>query len=322
MQQQTNNNTQYVEEDTIDLRELFTVLKRRKKLISLVTVIITILAIVYSLVKTPIYEAKALIEIGNYKSLDNNKILLDDSSLLAKKLNVLFIDVFENVKDKESEITSIIAPEEKKFLEIEAVAINNEKAELEIQKLLSYTQKKHQKILNDIKQRQEFEIQNIETRVNIIKTREVDLLNKKMTLKQDSINTSKRELLTLVENFKKNTNTESDFIALQLMQKRDLQQNIANIENGLLDIQNEKIALESTTINELLTKKALLSSMLLPHNYKNTKIVGKIITNDYPVKPKKKLIVIVAFITGLMLSVFLAFFLEFIAGMKEEDSGL
>jgi len=59
--------------------------------------------------------------------------------------------------------------------------------------------------------------------------------------------------------------------------------------------------------------------MLLPYNYKNTEIIGEIITKDHPVKPKKKLIVIVAFITGLMLAVFLAFFLEFIRSSREEE---
>jgi uncharacterized protein involved in exopolysaccharide biosynthesis len=50
-------------------------------------------------------------------------------------------------------------------------------------------------------------------------------------------------------------------------------------------------------------------------------IVGKIEIMSKPIKPKKTLIVVVAFITGLMLSVFLAFFLEFIGGSrKEEDS--
>jgi len=36
------------------------------------------------------------------------------------------------------------------------------------------------------------------------------------------------------------------------------------------------------------------------------------------VKPKKALIIIVAFITGLMFSIFLAFFLAFLRGLKEE----
>jgi uncharacterized protein involved in exopolysaccharide biosynthesis len=87
----------------------------------------------------------------------------------------------------------------------------------------------------------------------------------------------------------------------------------------LMDMKNKKDELETTVINELIEKRSLLSSMLLPHNYKNTQVVGKIITNDYPIKPKKKLIVVVAFVTAFILSVFLVFFMEFIKGFKEEE---
>ncbi|MEE8588094.1 MAG: GNVR domain-containing protein, partial [Sulfurimonadaceae bacterium] len=52
---------------------------------------------------------------------------------------------------------------------------------------------------------------------------------------------------------------------------------------------------------------------------KRTELVGEVELLDRPIKPKKKLIVVVAFITGLMLSVFLAFFLEFIQGNREEE---
>ena len=44
-----------------------------------------------------------------------------------------------------------------------------------------------------------------------------------------------------------------------------------------------------------------------------THIVNKIYTHDKPIKPKKKLILVVAAITGLILGVFLVFFLEFLA---------
>ena len=50
-----------------------------------------------------------------------------------------------------------------------------------------------------------------------------------------------------------------------------------------------------------------------------TQVINDIKIKDTTVYPKRKLIVMVAFITGLMLSIFLAFFLEFIAGMKKED---
>ena len=52
---------------------------------------------------------------------------------------------------------------------------------------------------------------------------------------------------------------------------------------------------------------------------KMTQVVGEITVGETPIKPKKKLIIIVAFITGLMLSVFLAFFLEFLAGIRREE---
>ena len=50
-----------------------------------------------------------------------------------------------------------------------------------------------------------------------------------------------------------------------------------------------------------------------------THVIGSISISEDPIKPKKKLIVVVAFITGLMLSIFLAFFLEFIQGVKRES---
>ncbi|MEA3371726.1 MAG: Wzz/FepE/Etk N-terminal domain-containing protein [Campylobacterota bacterium] len=50
-----------------------------------------------------------------------------------------------------------------------------------------------------------------------------------------------------------------------------------------------------------------------------SKVVGEIIVHNEAVKPKKTLIVVVAFITGLMFSVFLAFFLEFVSHTKTKE---
>ena len=96
------------------------------------------------------------------------------------------------------------------------------------------------------------------------------------------------------------------------MEKRDLTRSILTLEMNIIELQNKKEKLTTIKINSLIEKRNLLQSMLLPYNYKNSKIVGKIITNDYSIKPKKKLIVIVAFITGLILSIFLVFFLAFL----------
>ena len=53
------------------------------------------------------------------------------------------------------------------------------------------------------------------------------------------------------------------------------------------------------------------------YNYKNSEIVGQITTSDYPIKPKKGLIMSVAFIAGFILSIFLVFIMN--AFRKKED---
>ena len=92
---QENSERRYIEEDEIDLRELFQTLWDKKLFIVVFTTLVTVLAVVYALMKTPIYEATALVEIGNYK-LNNNKVQLDSANQLSKKLNVLFVEPLAN----------------------------------------------------------------------------------------------------------------------------------------------------------------------------------------------------------------------------------
>ena len=63
-----------------------------------------------------------------------------------------------------------------------------------------------------------------------------------------------------------------------------------------------------------------LKEKISPLNLTPASFIGQVKQHDYPVKPKKKLIIVVAFVTGLILSVFLVFFMEFFKGLKEEDA--
>ncbi|WP_024787503.1 GNVR domain-containing protein [Lebetimonas sp. JH369] len=76
--------------------------------------------------------------------------------------------------------------------------------------------------------------------------------------------------------------------------KFDIPQQIENLKNQIVQI---NLALKNTFA---------------------AKEIGKPLMFDHPIKPKKKLIIILAFITGFILSIFLAFFIEFIKGFKEE----
>jgi uncharacterized protein involved in exopolysaccharide biosynthesis len=84
----------------------------------------------------------------------------------------------------------------------------------------------------------------------------------------------------------------------------------------LIMIQIKTLPIDYSDHN-LTTFQALLHLLAGGFNYKNSEIVGQVITNDYPTKPKKKLIVAVAFIAGFILSIFLVFIIN--AFRKEDD---
>ena len=77
----------YIQEDEIDLREIFKSIFERKYFILIFTLIITILAIIYVSIKTPIYEAKAVIEIGSYKTESDEVRVVDNLNEFSKKLS-------------------------------------------------------------------------------------------------------------------------------------------------------------------------------------------------------------------------------------------
>jgi len=317
-----NNNQpeRYIEEDEIDLRELFLTLWKKKVFIVGFTLIITILGVIYSYTKTPIYEAKALVEIGSYKLNNNNTELIDNASQLSKRLNVLYIDMLKNQKDRISEIDSISVPKKQNnFLEIQSSGISNQEAIKEINKVIEFIKSNHIKTMDDIKQRRELEIKNIDSKISKIKNKDIKLLNDKININERNLKNYKSELKKINSNISEIENNNPSLTALRLMEKRDLTSYIIDLEIQILDMINKKDELEITTINQLEEEKNLLASMLLPHNYKMTEVIGQIITNDYPTKPKKKLIIAVSFVTGFILSIFLVFFLNFIKSMSRTE---
>ncbi|WP_162148371.1 GNVR domain-containing protein [Aliarcobacter faecis] len=92
----------------------------------------------------------------------------------------------------------------------------------------------------------------------------------------------------------------------------------------LLNTQNLILSLQNIVGNLIKEKEDLLNIKLKDlekkvEELKNSDIVGELITNDFPIKPKKSLIIVVAFITGFIFSIFLVFFLNFIQSFKEKN---
>ena len=88
----------------------------------------------------------------------------------------------------------------------------------------------------------------------------------------------------------------------------------SRIFQSLLDTISKDKELILNITNNIERYKSLVS----PINIKTVHYAGKILMQESPIKPKKKLIVIVSFITSFILSIFLVFFIEFIKSFKEE----
>lgn len=321
-------------EDEIDLRELFKTIWAKKVFITIFTFVITVLAAIYAYTKTPIYEAKALVEIGEYKtnkvtegregkkiySSEFTKISVDDAATLEKKLTTLYVDMEKNIKNKTSEITSItLAKGLKNFLEIKSEAISNDEAKKEILKILTFVQAEHEKILDDAKKQRELELKNIDLQISDIKSKSVALIDKKLEIGTITLENLKEQLRLVDENLKRIDTLNPSLAALKLMEKKDITTSISELTVKNFELEEKKDELLTTSLYKLEEDKKIVETILLPHNYKNTQIVGEIMTNDFPAKPKKSLIIAVAFVTGFILSIFMVFFVQFFQGMRKES---
>ncbi len=347
---QKNMQVPCMEEDTVDLRELWQKLIKRKLMVIGITGVITALAVVYALIMTPWYEARAFIEIGTYKE-DGKETLLDDGNKLSKRLQVEYVDILNNVKGRDAKVTGVtLLKKNKAFLEVKALGKSNELASKEVEKVIEEIETEHLKLVEEIKERSEAELNEIKRRIHRVETNELTRLKEelvyakmvslpklreKLLVVQKSMQNNQKQIESVSKNIRKIEEKNPSLTALNVMERGVLEQKISQQEIQIIDIQTSIKGLENKTIKQLERKiritikdelaklhelESLALQALKPHNFKNSGLVGEIILNEYPVKPKKKLIVIVAFITGLMLSVFLAFFLEFIKTPRKEES--
>ena len=325
--QDNQQNIQRYEEDEIDLRELFKTLWDNKIKIVLITTIITIAAIVYALTATKIYEAIAIVKIGEYKLNANANangngdgiVVTANASELVKELQVLYIDLLKNEKDMDAKVDKIdLVKSQKNLFEITVLGKSNESAIAELKKVVEYTQAKHKKILDDVKDIRESQIKQSEGRLTLLKTRTLPVLKDKISRYYSNIEIYETNFKDVQANLKKIRNSNPTLATMQINEQKYLADMLIKLRDSVERFESQRDNIEMLQIAKLEEDLNTLKSLMKPYNYRNTEVIGKIMTNDYAIKPKKRLIVVVAFVTGLILSIFLVFFLEFIRGFREE----
>lgn len=312
-------NQKYLQEDEIDLKELFKTLWKYKIFILVFTFVTTILSIIYVSLKTPTYQVTALVELGSYKTESDQDIIIDNADNLSKKLTTIFIDLRKNLENKNFEITKIVTVKGmKNFIEISSEASSNTQAIEGLNEVIDHIKSEHSKLLDDVKEKNEFQLKNISLSIKNIEEDKLVNIEKKIELYQQNILNLEEQMVSVAETLKNLNKLDPSISALKLMEKRDISNAIISNKSNLYDLIEEKENLINIEINKLLNRKKVLETLSLPHNLKNSEVVGSILVNEHPIKPKKSLIVIVAFITGFILSIFIVFFLQFINNVRKE----
>jgi capsular polysaccharide biosynthesis protein len=278
------SNNHCAEDDVIDLRELVEVIRKRKKIIFLITGIITALAVVYAFwIAKPVYEIKSMIEVGQ---IDNKPI--DDIKDIKQKLSYEYKVNARGVKHTYPLVKAINIPKgSKSILSLVVHAKTNNEG-------IQYIEKLIQNIETEYKEKTDAYISSQKELIELVKS---DIRENSKILQQmrEELKNYKDKIISL----KSEDAALAGIYALQIGQK----------QTDLLNLQKY--------ISELKNKEQELKLSITPLMIRPTHMIGEVETLQSPVKPKKKLIIIVSFITGLILSIFLVFLLEFFAKGKE-----
>ena len=308
-------NKQYIQEDEIDLKELFITIWKRKIFIVLFTFFVTLLAIIYAYNKTPIYEVKSYIELG---FIDNK--IIEEPAILEQKLKVVFgIDNnMMNNNPEEGIISSISQTKNiKNFLEIKTEAISNEIAIAKNKEVLAYTQNLYNPKIENSKSLINNEILNIERQIDFFENEKIKMLNESIILSNSNLEKYNKEITELYKsNINTNDKTSSMIASVQIINYQNL---IINLQNQINSIEIEKQQIIKNILPKMKASLDEIKFKLSEQNISNTRLVGDYIVNEYPSKPKKLLIIVVSFITGFIFSIFIVFFIQFVDNFRKEE---
>ena len=334
-------NKEYVEEE-IDLRELFSTIVKKKFFIFVFTLAITFLAVIYVNIKTPIYEVKSVVRIGYI-----NSTLVENANILETKLKLIFgVDNHPFITKKEGIVTNIsVIKKVDNFLEITTEAYSNEQALSKNKEVIDFLQNEYKYKIDEYILKTNIGIKNLEEQIKyvenvskiekeeqIIFLNNVDLvtIENKEKFNKEKLN-QYQENINQISKRRSSNDTENMLSAMEILNYQNLILNLQNqIENLNKEKQNiitEKIPslkrnLEfdiKTKLDNLKDSIELEKLKLINNIAKNSEVVGDVLVDDNPIKPKKSLIIVVAFVTGFILSIFLVFFMSFISNLKKED---
>ena len=150
----------YIQEDEIDLRELFKIIWDKKFFIILFTLAITVLATVYAYSKKPIYEVKSIVRIGYI-----GEQLIEPSNIIEQKLKIIF-NVDNPPNNSEAIVTKInVVKNVQNFIEISTEGISNIEAVEKNKEVIEFLQNEYKYKIDEFVLKTNIDIKNIEDKI-------------------------------------------------------------------------------------------------------------------------------------------------------------
>ena len=135
-------------EDEIDLRELFKTIWDKRFFIIIFTFIITLISFIYVLLKnpTPVYEGKIYFEMGEMKGETYGSKLIENTNDLASLINITFNE--NSSFSKEENPNALLKKDTTKILEITYLGENKDNIKNKLEKIKEFIMVRHQKLSN------------------------------------------------------------------------------------------------------------------------------------------------------------------------------
>ncbi|RXI27796.1 Wzz/FepE/Etk N-terminal domain-containing protein [Aliarcobacter trophiarum] len=142
-------NNQSINEDEIDLRELFITIWNKKIFIIIFTFIVTSIAFLYVLLKNtnPIYEGKIYFEMGEMKGETFGSKLIENTNDLAMLINITFDEnIIDNKNSNLENPSAKLSKGTTKILEIKYEDEDRELIKNELNKIKEFILARHEGI--------------------------------------------------------------------------------------------------------------------------------------------------------------------------------
>jgi uncharacterized protein involved in exopolysaccharide biosynthesis len=308
----SNEQLHCIEEDEIDLRELWQTILKGKKIIAIVTSVIVTLTLIYALKLPNVYKSQAILIPTESKggslgglgglaamagvSLGGGGSMTPDTAFSALLNDYNFMKKFvvdngfvEHYNNSDVDKNYVFAFGYRGVYELfKSTPAEDENVD------------KEQLVYNTIK--------TIKNNLSISSDKKTGLITV-------SYSDSDREFAPVVVN-----------AFLKDSSKYLIENNLRIIENKLKYFEKEMAKVDSYELKKSMSD--MISSILQERVMTQSKVYYKsdLLTAPYvayvkdKTKPKRGLILVVSFITSIILGVFLVFFLEFIKGNKEEEN--